>query len=141
MSTTTGPTLRSALGRLVARVSPTPAARPIDGPLAADEVWEQLRNERRRAVVRIIATGEREVWPRRDLTEAVLCEVEGVTPAEIRPDARKRVHVALYQNHLPKLADAGAVEWVDRKAAVRPTDGMAQLHAALDAVERVGGGA
>jgi hypothetical protein len=61
------------------------------------------------------------------LAEAVACAEQDTTPEALSPDDRQPVYVSLYQTHVPKLADAGVVEYDDETGLVAPTDALAEL--------------
>jgi DNA-binding transcriptional ArsR family regulator len=88
-----------------------------DPPLSLDELFDILRNARRRHVVELLdeSGGEAEF---RDLTDAVARRETG---NPVSYDARKRVYVSLRQSHLPRLAEAGVVEYDRDRGTVRAT--------------------
>lgn len=74
--------------------------------LELGEVMELLRARRRRVVLDYL---EREEEARfADLVDYAAREIHGLGYSN---DERKRLYVALYQNHLPKLDDYGVVEF------------------------------
>lgn len=80
-------------------------------------VFDVLRNERRRAVIRdlqshsdTVAVGE--------LAERIAARECGKPVGRLESAERKRVYIALYQNHLPRMADARAVEYDQRGGSV-----------------------
>ena len=103
------------------------------------QVFDLLSNERRCAMVRALATSDRDAWELGDLAEHVLEATEGVPTDVAAGQARKRVYVSLYQNHVPVLAAADVIETAKDGTVVQPAPGCEFLLAALDAVERVGG--
>lgn len=82
------------------------------------ELFEVLSNQRRRFAVYAVS-GEEEV-KLGTLAERIAAweneqPLDQVTSAE-----RKRVYTALQQSHLPRLAEAGLVDYDDRAGIVRP---------------------
>lgn len=75
-----------------------------------DTVFTLLSNRRRRCVLYLLAQAEEPV----ELSELArlvgVYEHGGETPA---PDELKRIYSALYNTHVPKLANAGLVEYDD----------------------------
>jgi DNA-binding transcriptional ArsR family regulator len=82
--------------------------------LSRDDLFSMLRNERRREVIHYLSDHEGPV-DLRDLSEHIAALENGCEPTEVTYKQRKRVQTALYQMHLPKLADQDIVEY-DRRA-------------------------
>lgn len=84
-------------------------------------VCEILQNERRRKALeyldhqdRALTTGE--------LAEH-LAAIENDKPeAQVTSKERKRLYVNIYQNHLPRMDDAGAVDFDSDRGTITPTD-------------------
>jgi DNA-binding transcriptional ArsR family regulator len=86
--------------------------------LTVDEMFDVLRNERRRLVLQALREGG-PVLPKGDLAEIVAAvESEGDRDG-VSAQQRKRVYIPLHQVHLPQLADAGVVEYDERSGDVR----------------------
>jgi DNA-binding transcriptional ArsR family regulator len=79
-----------------------------------DDLFSMLRNERRREVIHYLHGHEGEV-DLRELSEYIAAMENECDPEEVTYKQRKRVQTALYQMHLPKLADQGIVAY-DRRA-------------------------
>ncbi|QLG29784.1 hypothetical protein HUG10_19475 (plasmid) [Halorarum halophilum] len=98
------------------------------GRLSQNEVYDLLSNPRRRFVISYL----REHGGPIELT-ALAREVaawENQVPAEELTDQQeKRVYVSLYQTHIPKLRNAGVVDY-------DPDDGVIRLTATVDQLER-----
>src|SRR6056297_1016004 len=90
----------------------TSGAEPVE--LSRDDLFSMLRNERRREVIHYLREHEAPV-DLRDLSEYIAAIENDCTPAEVTYKQRKRVQTALYQMHLPKLAEQGIVSY-DRRA-------------------------
>lgn len=73
--------------------------------LGVDEVLDVLKNERRRLVIEVLAEEGMMTWE--DLPREVANRQAGGSATELE---RKRVHVSLYQSHIPRLKDRGVVE-------------------------------
>lgn len=94
--------------------------------LDSDAVFECLSaRERREIVAELCVRGSASL---RGLVDAV---------AETG-DRPERVELELHHRHLPKLADAGLVEYDSEDRAVEPTDRTAAVDAAARTVERCG---
>ena len=81
------------------------------GGLSRDVIFDVLRSERRRAVLRHLDTTDGAASVA-ELGAAVSACERGV---EVSAARRRRVDVSLHQVHLPKLAEAGVVDY-DREA-------------------------
>lgn len=96
----------------------TPGGAPIDvsgdaGGLdepTKDAIFEVLRASRRREVLRYLDAhgGEASVGT---LAEHVAAVENDTEPMSVSSTQRKRAYVALYQVHLPKLADYGVIDY------------------------------
>ncbi|ELZ46346.1 hypothetical protein C464_11043 [Halorubrum coriense DSM 10284] len=75
-----------------------------------DQLFEILKNKRRRRVLRYLLEGEEEVTLD-ELAEAIAARETGKDVKQITSQERKRVYVGLYQCHLPKMDDYGAVSY------------------------------
>lgn len=80
------------------------------GPLSQDLVFELLKSPRRRYVLYYLRQyGGRTTLG--DVTDQVAAWENDVTVDELTSKQRKRVYISLYQTHLPKLNDAGVVNY------------------------------
>lgn len=89
--------------------------------LTKDVVFGILQNKRRRNILRYLMSVDRMVT-QAELAEQIAAQENGITVAELDSTQRKRVYVALYQTHLPKLDEAGLVEYNSDRGHVRLTD-------------------
>ena len=82
------------------------------------ELFEVLSNQRRRfAVYAVAKEDEMELGT---LAERIAAW-ENEQPVEsVSSQERKRVYTALQQSHLPKLAEAGLIDYDDRAGVIRP---------------------
>lgn len=91
--------------------------KPPPAPEELDRLYTVLSNARRRAVLRhLIEEGGESTLS--DLAEATAAEENGMPVVQLTSDLRKRTYVALYQCHLPKLADLGIVEYNQERGTV-----------------------
>jgi len=97
------------------------ASNRVQYPLPEDELFHVLQNERRRAVLRYL-DGREEVVRMRDVAEQIAAWEYDTTVALLDSDERQRVYISLYQSHLPKLDDAGIVEYDQARGNVRLTE-------------------
>ncbi|UPW00935.1 hypothetical protein M0R88_02250 [Halorussus gelatinilyticus] len=99
--------------------------------LSRDLVFDVLKNRRRRYALHYLRRAEGSVQLS-ELAEQVAAwendiEVDAISAAE-----RKRVYTALYQSHLPKLDDAGIVDYNQNRGIVELSDAAEQLDVYLD---------
>lgn len=75
--------------------------------IAAEDLLQALGNGRRRAVIRVLATGETDMDT---LAVTIAAEENDTTVDEITSEQRKRAYIALHQVHLDALDDCGIVD-------------------------------
>jgi len=78
--------------------------------IGLDEIFGLLQNRRRRDVFRYLAA-ESEQVRLGELAEQIAARENDKAVSRIDSQERKRVYVALYQCHLPKMADVDAVSY------------------------------
>jgi DNA-binding transcriptional ArsR family regulator len=103
--------------------------------LSRDLVFDVLKNRRRRHALHYLKQQDGSV-ELSELAEQVAAwendsTVEGISAAE-----RKRVYTALYQSHLPKLDDAGIVEYNQSRGIVELSEKAEELDVYLELVSR-----
>lgn len=84
--------------------------------LSQDLVFEVLKSPRRRYALYYLRQQNRPV-DLSEITEQVAAWENRTTTDALETEQRKRVYISLYQTHLPKLADAGIVQY-DRNRGV-----------------------
>ncbi len=118
------------------RVSRTKPDQQMIGtsPSAADdlpetEIHDILRNDRRRNVIRVLQEHNTAV-SLQELTDEVAIRETGETPPP--EGTRDSVYVSLHQTHLPKLDDAGVIDYdtEDKTITLRPS--MRRVSAYMD---------
>ena len=109
-----------------------PSDRSTSSPSGArqDELHRALADDRRRLVLRHLASTDDDVATVDDLVEEVVAE-------EDRGVDRERVAVAIHHGALPHLDDAGLVEYDSRSQTVRYRE-TPQAERALDLVGGAG---
>jgi DNA-binding transcriptional ArsR family regulator len=92
-----------------------------DEKLSRDRVFDILSSPRRRYVLYYLREygGPVELT---DLAEELAAWENDTTVTEISPQARKRVYVSLYQTHVPKLDEAGLIEYDSDSGELRLSD-------------------
>ncbi|MFB6070527.1 MAG: hypothetical protein ABEJ76_05830 [Halanaeroarchaeum sp.] len=110
--------------------APTPgAAEP-----SREEVFEILSNQRRRHAVHYLRQHEDETVRLRELSRQLSAWETGTALEDVTHKQRKRVYTALRQTHLPKMDDAGVVDYDDNRGVVQPTDYLEDVEIYLDVV-------
>lgn len=74
-----------------------------------------------------------------DITEAsstIAAQENGKTPEDINSNERKRVYVALYQNHVPFMEEKGWVSYDDERKEVIPEDTILEKFRGLEEVRK-----
>jgi len=105
--------------------------------LSRDALFSILRNERRREVIDYLREHEGPV-DLRELSEYIAAIENDCEKNEVTYKQRKRVQTALYQMHLPKLADQNIVSYDRRAGRVELADGAEDCLPYLDAVTEQG---
>lgn len=99
-------------------------------PLSEDLIFDVLKNRRRRYTLHFLKRQDRPV-ELSELAEQVAAWENDKTVAELNANERKSVYTSLYQTHLPKLADAGIVEYNRNRGVVELSENAAQLEGYL----------
>lgn len=83
-----------------------------------DQIFGLLKNRRRRDVLRDLAS-ESKQSRHGELSERIAASECGKDVSKLDSKERKRVYVSLYQCHLPKMADFGAITYNKRRGTVK----------------------
>ncbi|WP_290810230.1 hypothetical protein [Halovivax sp.] len=89
--------------------------------LTKGEIFEVLRNQRRRYVLQYLKQDARPV-ELGDLAQQVAAWEYETTPKDVTPEQRKRVYTTLQQTHLPKMDKAGILDFDSDTGIVEATD-------------------
>ncbi|WP_254663388.1 hypothetical protein [Haladaptatus sp. W1] len=89
--------------------------------LSQDQVFELLKNMRRRYAVHYLRRENRAV-DFSDVTDHVAAWEYNTSPTDLLSKQRKRVYISLYQTHIPALADAGIIDYNPETGKIRPTN-------------------
>jgi hypothetical protein len=108
----------------------TPAAEPAELPV--DRVFELLKNQRRREVLRYLEDAEEETVSLSDLAEHIAAIENDTTVQAISSSERKRFYVGLYQCHLPKMDDMNVVVFDQNRGTISLGPNAEQLEEFLD---------
>ncbi|RQG89264.1 hypothetical protein EA462_10505 [Natrarchaeobius halalkaliphilus] len=108
--------------------------RPEVAMRSRDELFTVLSNRRRRRVLYYLLQHDVKQVDLRTLVD-VLSEWEyGESVDDLSWKQRKRVYTALHQSHLPKLAEAGAIEYERSRGQVTPTEEIGEYRIYLEYV-------
>jgi len=100
-------------------------------PLGLDEVFEILKNQRRRHVLRYLReTGDPVSLS--DLSEQIAAWENDKEPRQISSSERKRVYVGLYQCHLPKMDSMDIVDFNKPRGIIEPGENIERFYVYLD---------
>lgn len=117
-------------------LTPTPSSgdEPAGG-LSKSEIFDLLRNQRRRLVLRYIERHDGDVPAEiGEIATQVAAWENDVAVDAVTSAQRKRVYTTLQQSHLPKLDEAGIVEFDAARGTVRGTDVADDLTIYLEVV-------
>jgi hypothetical protein len=102
-----------------------------DPELPKDELFHLLQNQRRRRVMLFLQDADSEETMR-DVAEQVAAWENDTTVEALSSNERQRVYIALYQSHLPKLDDAGVLDYNQQRGIVSRTPLADQLDTHLN---------
>ncbi|PAU85162.1 hypothetical protein CK500_00375 [Halorubrum salipaludis] len=103
--------------------------------ISEDELFDVLANQRRRFAVHLLKRETDDSVAIGDMAEQIAAWENGIDTAEITGNERKRVYTALQQSHLPKMDDAGVVEFNKDRGVVEPTPALTDVDVYMDVVE------
>ncbi|ERH13924.1 MAG: hypothetical protein J07HB67_00177 [halophilic archaeon J07HB67] len=81
-------------------------------------LFEILSNRRRRYAVYALGNEETDTVELGELARRIAAWETGKPPERVTSTERKRVYTALQQSHLPKLADAGLIDYDERASVI-----------------------
>ncbi|MFP8954462.1 hypothetical protein ACLI4Z_16060 [Natrialbaceae archaeon A-arb3/5] len=109
---------------------------PVDtdvSDLSQGEVFEVLRNQRRRYVLHFLKQDDRPV-ELGDLAQQVAAWEYETTLEGVTPEQRKRVYTTLQQTHLPKMDEAGILTFDSDAGVIEATDRTRDISVYLEIV-------
>ena len=101
--------------------------------LSKGEVFEVLRNQRRRYVLQYLKQ-DGEPVSLGDLAQQVAAWEYETTLDEVTSEQRKRVYTTLQQTHLPKMDEVGILQFDSDEGLIEPTDQTAHISVYLEIV-------
>ncbi|WP_418284357.1 DUF7344 domain-containing protein [Halorubrum sp. DTA46] len=103
--------------------------------ITEDELFDVLANQRRRFAVHLLKREDDSSIAIGEMAEQIAAWENGIEMTEITGNERKRVYTALQQSHLPKMDDAGVVEFNKDRGLVEPTPALTDVDLYMDVVE------
>jgi len=128
--------VREALG-LGGSSDPSPGELDLD--ISLDIAFELLKNERRRLVVAHLGSAEGTATLDKVARHVAQDEYEVPEGQRLDSQDRKRVYIGLYQCHLPKLDDAGVIDFNKDRGVIAPTPRLDDLATLLEPAEAMCG--
>ena len=101
--------------------------------LSKGEIFEVLRNQRRRYVLQYLKQDDRPV-ELGDLAQQVAAWEYETTLDAVTPEQRKRVYTTLQQTHLPKMDETGILTFDADRGVIEPNDRTADISIYLEIV-------
>ena len=101
--------------------------------LTKGEIFEVLRNQRRRYVLHYLKRDGRPV-ELGDLAQQVAAWEYDTTLEDVTPEQRKRVYTTLQQTHLPKMDEAGILTFDSDRGVIQATDRTHDISVYLEIV-------
>ncbi|RQG93286.1 hypothetical protein EA462_01090 [Natrarchaeobius halalkaliphilus] len=102
-------------------------------PLPKGEIFEVLRNQRRRYVLHYLKQDDRPV-ELGDLAQQVAAWEYETTLEDVTPEQRKRVYTTLQQTHLPRMDEAGILTFDSDDGVIAGTDRTRDISVYLEIV-------
>ena len=102
--------------------------------LTREDIFDVLSNDRRRCMLNYLKSRDDEWIPFGDIVDHVTSWETGVPIAEIDADARKTIYTSLRQFHLPRLKDAGIVEYSQSRSRARLTPAAREVQMYIEYV-------
>lgn len=94
---------------------------PCDRELSRNEIFDILRNSRRRAVINHLRMAGTSMTLG-ELAEQIASDECDASVKQLTSKQRKRVYVSLHQNHLPKMDSKGVVNYDQDRGTVELGD-------------------
>lgn len=105
-----------------------------DREFPLDQVFDILKNSRRRQVLELLADADRQVTLS-EVAEQIAAWENDKEIRQITSSERKRVYVGLYQCHLPKMDSMGIISFNKPRGTVEIEDGVDVFYDYLDTAD------
>jgi len=100
-----------------------------------DELFDVLSNQRRRFAVHLLKRETDDSIAIGEMAEQIAAWENDIDMTEITGSERKRVYTALQQSHLPKMDEAGVVEFNKSRGIIEPTPALTDIDLYMDVVK------
>ncbi|WP_144797993.1 DUF7344 domain-containing protein [Halorubrum depositum] len=128
----TGSTVAESSGTDVANLEDIgKTSRSGGAELTKGEIFDLLKNKRRRTVIRYLRENDGEAVLN-DLAEHIAAKENDTTVRQLSSDQRKRVYIGLYQCHLPKMDSLGVIDYDKNRGTIELQASVAQLLEYMD---------
>lgn len=112
---------------LIDRLSPIPEPSELDveSPVVTDDAdaWDVFRNRRRRQIIVAVAnTDAGEIRTTREVAERIAAYENDKPVSELSSTEYKRIRIGIYQEHLPRLDDAGIIDYNQPRNTIKATE-------------------
>lgn len=108
--------------------------RDADGDLGMDEVFELLKNPRRRMVIGYLQDNDGSSTLS-EVAEHIAAIENDITVHELSSDQRKRVYIGLYQCHLPKMDKFGVIDYNKNRGTIELQESVEQLQPYIEVTQ------
>jgi hypothetical protein len=115
----------------------TQASENGESSIERDELFKLLGNERRRHAVEFLRS-QGEPVSLDTLATHIAARENDRPAAEVTASERKRVYTSLQQTHLPRMDEAGAVEFDKERGTITPAASLGEVTLHLDVVSSRG---
>lgn len=102
--------------------------------LPREDVFEVLSNARRRCIVHYLKKHEGRRVELRELVDYVAAWENDTTIEDLDSQRRKSVYAAIRQTHLPKMEDAGVIDYEHLRGEIELTDAARDIQLYLECV-------
>jgi hypothetical protein len=92
------------------------------GELPLDDVFDLLRNQRRRGVLRYLRDQTDGSATLDTVAEHIAAKENDIEIKQLTSSQRKRVYIGLYQCHLPKMDELGVIEYDQSRGTIELQD-------------------
>jgi hypothetical protein len=104
------------------------------GELPLDDVFDLLRNQRRRGVLRYLRDQTDGTATLDTVAEHIAAKENDIEIEQLTSSQRKRVYIGLYQCHLPKMDELGVIEYDQSRGTIKLQD-ISQIEPFLEGLD------
>ena len=115
-------------------IAQSPTSSGIGGEMSRTEVFDILSNDRRRHAVHYLLSrdGGAEIG---ELSEQIAAWENDEHIEQVSSDERRRVYVSLHQTHLPRMDEAGVLQYENSRDTIELTERGESLRVYMEIVE------